>query len=211
MKKNIIFILLITISTSAFTQKVIMKSYKDLLFVGARNNISFTVDNAIYDSLKINSSSGIIKNGRDKFSYYISNLEKGIININVSVYNKGNLILKETIIKRVVNIYGFRASILLEEGGEITKEKLLNAKKIDSRLVNADINVPSEIVSYSVIILKKNNVILEKTIGSNLISTEIINNIENLNIGDKIIFYNIVTYPIDGIKRKINSIVFEIK
>ncbi len=165
-----------------------------------------------YDSieLKIEGCNGSVKKSHD--NVYIVNLnEFGNFYLKLIIYKekKKIQILSTKYQSKTLPIQN--VSIANKEFGEIDKNILISAKRINASIFNMDIDINYTITEFTVSTFNENGENIENISTSAYFTEKQIEQIKNLKSGQKVYFENIKGKTYDGINRNLGTLTFMIK
>ena len=171
----------------------------NVLYIGVDNPIVVAVSGHDYKSVKIGIDNGSIKGENGK---YFARVKK-IGTVNISVLFNGDTISNQLF--RVKRVPDPVAMIAGTSGGELTKEIILNANKIECVIPNFDFDLKFEITSF-VVSATIGGYVEEAKSNTGKFTAQQINLLNKLKAGKNIYFESIMAKGPDGVTRKLSSI-----
>lgn len=181
----------------------------NVLYLGADNPVTIAVSGTTPEQISVETDNGDIKGSLGE--YIVNPAEAGKATIKVYKIKKGG---KELILEkmfRVKIIPDPRAYVGGRKGGEITREALLKANRVQAVMENFDFDLSFKVVGF---VLTTNvpgtNKVREEISDGDTFSKKQVDLIKNLVKNQKIYFENIIITGPDGRKRKLGPVGFEI-
>lgn len=177
----------------------------NVLYLGVDNPVSIAVSGYKPSEINVNIDNGSILKNSDN-SYTVRPSRPGMAQI--SVYTGDKLISKQDF--RVKMVHDPVAKIGGKKSGQITKEELIKAGRLEADIEYFDFDISFKVTRFELSTTQKGFVIKESS-NSNLLSDSQIEKINELSPGSKIYFENIKCAGPDGAERDLSPIMFEIK
>jgi hypothetical protein len=177
----------------------------NLLYVGVVNPVDIAVSGIPSDKIKIISDNGIVtgENG-----HYFFRPDK-LASCNISIIYNDKIIGRRSIRVKTMNA-PLIVTIAGKTGGEIEKDKLLEAGELKAEFNPADIFVPANVVAFRIISVVDGYVKdLKKT--GNALNTDMIDFIKKLPSGSPLFIEGIKVLSGDGVTRDVDPLSFKIK
>ena len=186
---------------------------KTYLLLNLDNPIEIINQNIPCSNIIVHTNNGSVKKSNNDRCYYIlkpSNSGKLTLSVYKKIKTDSLLITKKEF--RVKPLFKATAHIAVwGYKGDISKEHLINLREIKAPVINHDIDIRNEVVSFTFLAFRGKDLLFFQDYTTGKFNDDIKSKFNQLKRCDRIMFTNIVTKSIYNHQETINSIEYYIK